>query len=146
MMIASAVFQHRGAIPFRYTCDGEDVRPPLEISGVPQGAQSLALILDDPDAPRGTWVHWIVWNIPPETRFIPEQGLPNGAVEGITSSGAAGYRGPCPPSGAHRYFFKAFALDITLSLAPAAGAGELAKAMEGHILEHAELMGTYRRH
>lgn len=145
MKLSSLVFQNNGYIPVKYTCDGENVNPPLEISGVPAGARSLVLIMDDPDAPRGTWVHWTLWNINPETKEIKENLLPSGAVEGLTSFGRPGYGGPCPPSGTHRYFFKLYALDTILNLNPEADKKLLEKAMEGHILDYAEIIGLYKR-
>lgn len=144
LTITSSAFARNGAIPARYTCDGADMNPPLAISGTPAGTKSLALIMDDPDAPAGTWVHWVVWNIPPETREIGERSVPAGAVQGINSWSRAGYGGPCPPSGTHRYFFKFHALDTVLDLKPSAGKADLERAMAGHILAKGELMGTYR--
>lgn len=145
MRITSPSFENNAAIPARYTCDGENIHPPLTVSGVPANAKSLMLIVDDPDAPRGVWVHWTVWNIDPTTREITERSVPAGAVEGKTSFGKSGYGGPCPPSGTHRYFFKLFALDATLDLPPETDAAGLERAMEGHILDRAELMARYRR-
>lgn len=145
MIIASPTFQHNGFIPPKYTCDGDNVSPPLEMKDVPQGTKSLVLIVDDPDVPRGTWVHWTVWNIDPETTKIPERSVPAQATEGRTSFGKPGYGGPCPPSGTHRYFFKLYALDTTLGLAPQADKATLEKAMKGHILDKAELIGLYSR-
>ena len=118
MKILSPVFNHNSAIPSLYTCDGENINPPLMFEDVPTEAQSLVLISDDPDAPAGTWVHWTVWNISPSTKDIKENACPKEAVEGITSFGTTGYGGPCPPSGEHRYFFKLYALDTILDLGP----------------------------
>jgi Raf kinase inhibitor-like YbhB/YbcL family protein len=132
-------------IPLKYTCDGEDVNPPLLISDVPENAKSLVLIVDDPDAPRGNWVHWTVWNISPRVKEIPENSCPQNAVEGMTDSGRSGYSGPCPPSGTHRYFFKLFALNTTLDLNTSAEAADIEKEMEESILVKAELVGLYRR-
>lgn len=145
MKIQSPAFEQNQPIPAKYTCDGENISPPLVISEVPEGTESLVLICDDPDAPAGTWVHWTLWNIPPHTKEIPENSAPAGASEGTTSFGNTGYGGPCPPSGTHRYFFKLYALDKTLDLPPAASPEQLQEAMEGHILESAELVGLYQR-
>jgi len=145
MKIESPQFSQNGRIPSKYTCDGEDINPPLKISDVPKSAKSLVLIVDDPDAPMGTWVHWTVWNISPETREIQENSVPEGAVEGITSFGKKGYGGPCPPSGTHRYFFKLYALDTLLNLDSSAEVKDIEQAIEGHILEKAELIGLYQR-
>jgi Raf kinase inhibitor-like YbhB/YbcL family protein len=145
LKITSPAFAAGGAIPAKYTCDGADVSPALAIAAVPPGTASLVLIMDDPDAPMGTWVHWVVWNIPAQTREIPENGLPSGAVQGKTSWSRNKYGGPCPPSGTHRYFFKFFALDTQLKLGAATTSDDLEKAMHGHILAQGELMGTYHR-
>lgn len=132
-------------IPPKYTCDGDDINPPLFIESVPAGAQSLVLIVDDPDAPAGTWVHWLVWNIDPLTSTIEENSVPSDSVQGTTSFGKPGYGGPCPPSGRHRYFFKLYALDTMIELSESAKKEELEKAMQGHILDQAELVGSYGR-
>jgi Raf kinase inhibitor-like YbhB/YbcL family protein len=152
LKVTSPAFQDEGMIPRTYTCDGEDISPPLEIGGVPLGTKSLALINDDPDAPGGTWVHWVMYNIPADTKKLPEQAprkakLPNGAFHGKTSWGGRklGYGGPCPPSGIHRYFFKVYALDTVLDLKPGASKDELLSAMKGHILAEGQLMGRYQR-
>ena len=145
MKLESPVFENNGNIPSKYTCDGENVNPPLEISEVPENAKSLVLIVDDPDAPMGTWVHWTVWNISSKTTEISENSVPEGAVEGMTDFGKPGYGGPCPPSGTHRYFFKLYALDATLDLDSSDKAKDIEKAMEGHILDKAELVGLYSR-
>jgi len=145
LTITSPAFAGKSAIPARYTCDGEDINPALQIGAVPNGAKSLALIVDDPDAPAGTWVHWVVWNIPPQTREIPENGLPAGAVQGLNDWKRNSYGGPCPPSGTHRYFFRLYALDATLNLAATTSKAALLRAMQGHIIAQGELMGTYRR-
>lgn len=145
MQLFSPAFTHQSAIPSRYTCDGDDVNPPLEIAGVPAGTTSLALIVDDPDAPMGTWVHWTVWNIPPDTHTISQRSVPRGAVEGLTSFGKPGWGGPCPPSGTHRYFFKLYALDTVLNLDPSTDKAALERAMEGHVLVRSELIGLYQR-
>ncbi len=145
MQIQSSAFQEGEYIPSKYTCDGENISPTLKISGVPKESKSLALIVDDPDAPTGHWVHWVIWNINSETTEIPENSVPVEAVEGMTSFGRIGYGGPCPPSGTHRYFFKLYALDTELNLSSAADAKKLKKAMEGHILASVQLMGLYKR-
>jgi Raf kinase inhibitor-like YbhB/YbcL family protein len=144
--LSSPAFNDGGQIPSRYTCDGDNINPHLVIHGTPPAAKSLALIVDDPDAPGGTWVHWIVWNMEPETREIRE-GSTGGPKtgEGTNSWVEKGYGGPCPPSGTHRYFFRLHALDMKLPLEEGATRGELERAMEGHILAVAELMGTYMR-
>lgn len=146
LQISSPAFAAQGAIPPRFTCEGEDINPPLAIGAVPAGTKSLALIVDDPDAPVGTWVHWVMWNIPPETKEIKENSIPAGAVQGLNDWKKNRYGGPCPPSGTHRYFFKFYALDITLNLTPTTTKTALERAMQGHILARGELLGTYRRH
>lgn len=148
--ISSTAFENGGSIPVKYTCDGEDVSPPLNWEGVPREAVSLALICDDPDAPMGTWVHWVLFNIPPDVRELPENvpsqpTLDNGAVHGINDFRNYGYGGPCPPGGTHRYFFKLYALDTKLDLKPGATKAQLLDALEGHILAQGELMGKYSR-
>ena len=148
--LTSSAFPYGEAIPSRYTCDGEDVSPPLGWSLPPSGTKALVLISDDPDAPRGTWVHWLVYNLPPTIRqleeaFPADAELPDGTKQGTTDFGRTGYGGPCPPSGIHRYFFKLYALDRTLPLVPGATAREVEETMQGHILAQAQLMGTYRR-
>lgn len=150
MEIKSQAFAHGGLIPAKHTCDGADVSPPLAWSGAPAGTKSFALISDDPDAPVGTWVHWVMWNIPAEARALEENvpkkdTLPNGARQGTTDFKRIGYGGPCPPSGTHRYFFKLYALDAALDPQAPTTRKVLEKTMQGHILAQAELMGTYRR-
>lgn len=150
MELKSAAFVHGGEIPRKYTCDGENINPPLSISGVPAGAESLVLIMDDPDVPRsvrpdGMWDHWLVWDIPPETMEIAEGSEPPGTV-GRNTSGETGYQGPCPPDREHRYFFRVYALDAVLGLSPdKTGKDDLFAAMSDHILGQAELMGRYKR-
>ncbi len=144
MKLTSSAFINNGAIPSEFTCDGADLSPPLLISDVPKNAKSLALIMDDPDAPVGTWDHWIVFNIPSSTNQIAKGTEPDG-IAGKNSWGRTGYGGPCPPSGTHRYFFKLYALDTELNLLKSATKRDLERAMEGHIIEKAELMGTYKR-
>lgn len=150
MRLESPAFAHGDLIPSRYTCDGEDLSPPLVWEDVPEGTSALALVLDDPDAPAGTWVHWVVFNLPPSSGRIPEGasesgGLPEGADEGANSWGGVGYRGPCPPSGTHRYFFKLHALDLSLENRAGATASEVLKGVEGHVLAECALMGRYAR-
>jgi Raf kinase inhibitor-like YbhB/YbcL family protein len=144
MKIESQDFAQGEAIPAVFTCQGDDTSPSLQISEVPAEAKSLVLIMDDPDAPGGTWVHWLVWNIPPETGAFDQNHVPEGALHGKNSWGRPGYRGPCPPSGTHRYFFKLYALDELLSLS-SANVKQLEKAMEPHVIDQCELMGTFRK-
>jgi Raf kinase inhibitor-like YbhB/YbcL family protein len=143
--LSSPVFAGGGSILTVHTCDGRGTSPPLAISGVPAEAQSLVLIMDDPDAPVGVWVHWVIWNIPPRTTELREDEIPEGSSQGRNSWQRTGYGGPCPPSGSHRYFFRLYALDSTLTLPASAGKGEVERAMKGHILAEAELMGMYKR-
>lgn len=150
MSLASAAFSEGAAIPRKYTCDADNVSPPLKLENVPEKTQSLAMIVEDPDAPAGTWTHWVIFNIPPSTRVLPEHvpakgELDSGARQGLNSSKKIGYDGPCPPSGTHRYFFKLYALDTRLELRAGITKTELAKAMKGHVLAETQLMGTYRR-
>jgi len=145
MKIESRSFPGETMIPSRFTCDGDNVSPSLIFSDIPKEAKSLVLVMDDPDAPMGTWVHWLVWNISPKTGFVDENSVPENAIEGMTSFNEAGYGGPCPPSGIHRYFFRLYALDALLELGPEAGLVELEKAMNGHIITKAELIGLYGR-
>ena len=148
--ITSSAFEDGGLIPPKYTCDGADISPPLQWEAVPEGTKSIALICDDPDAPMGTWVHWVLFNLPAETRELaentpPDGTLANGAKQGTSDFGRIGYGGPCPPSGTHRYFFKIYALDAQVELAAGARKPDLLKAMEGHILAQAQLIGKYKR-
>ena len=148
--VTSPVFGDGELIPATYTADGRNISPPLEWSGVPEGTKSIALINDDPDAPMGTWVHWVVYNIPPnvtslEENVLPSETLPNGAVHGTTDFGRIGYGGPAPPSGTHRYFFKIYALDTKLDLPTGATKGQVEEAMNGHVLAEGRLMGKYKR-
>jgi Raf kinase inhibitor-like YbhB/YbcL family protein len=145
MKISSPAFENNSKIPEKYTCDGENVNPPLKIEGVPKEAKSLVLIVDDPDAPMGTFLHWLVWNIPPETNFIEENSLPERAIQGKNDFGKENYGGPCPPFGTHRYFFKLYALDKILDLPPGSNLKEVEKAMDGHILDQDQLVGLYQR-
>jgi Raf kinase inhibitor-like YbhB/YbcL family protein len=149
--LKSTAFANGGEIPRRYTCDGADLSPALSWDDVPAGAQSLALIADDPDAPVGTWTHWIVWNIPAKATLLAEgvpkvEVLDNGARQGRNDFKRIGYGGPCPPAGKpHRYFFKLYALDARLDVKAGAGRSELELAMKSHVLSQTEWMGTYRR-
>ena len=154
LMISSTAFAQNGDIPSQYTCEGEDISPPLSWSGVPASSRSLALIVDDPDAPdpaapRMTWVHWVLYNIPPESQSIGEattsSSLPTGSLQGINDWKRTGYGGPCPPIGRHRYFFKLYALDSPLPDLNRPTKAQLEQAMRGHILGQAELIGTYQK-
>ena len=151
MELTSSAFKENEKIPQQYTCEGKDFSPPLQWTEPPAGIQSFVLINDDPDAPMGTWVHWVVWNIPPQTRelhegFPKEDKLPSGIQQGMTDFGRVGYGGPCPPAGKpHRYFFKLYALDAVLTLPTRAAKKDVEKAMQGHILAQAELIGLYQR-
>jgi Raf kinase inhibitor-like YbhB/YbcL family protein len=148
--LTSPAFTQGNVIPTQYTCDGRDISPALAWGDPPEGTKSFALIMDDPDAPGGTWVHWVLFNIPPEARGLPED-LPrdaqfaDGSLNGNNSWNRLGYDGPCPPSGTHRYFFKLYALDILLDLPSGTKKLQLTPAMEGHILGQLELMGIYFR-
>ncbi len=150
MLITSPVFMDNNLVPAKYTCDGQDISPPLEWKDIPAGTKSLALICDDPDAPMGTWVHWVAYTIPPnitklEENIRPEKELKNGMRQGNNSWPKIGYGGPCPPSGTHRYYFKLYALDNIPDLKPGATKAQLSEAMKGHILAEAQLMGKYAR-
>jgi len=140
MKITSPAFAHNESIPKKYTCQGEDINPPLTLSDIPEGTVSLTLIHDDPDAPMGTWDHWLIWNIKPVAE-IKENSVPG--IQGKNSWGKSRYGGPCPPSGTHRYFFKLYALDSELALSEGATKSDLEAAMANHILAQAELMGLY---
>jgi Raf kinase inhibitor-like YbhB/YbcL family protein len=150
MKLESSAFSANGLIPPKYTCDGQDISPPLSWDEPPAETQSLALIVDDPDAPGRIFVHWVLYDIPPQVRQLtekiaPQKTLPNGGIQGKNDFGKFGYGGPCPPSGTHRYFFKLYALDRPLELASAATKDQLEAAMDGHILAAAELIGRYAR-
>jgi len=154
LTITSPAFEHNGAIPSRCTCDGDDSSPPLNWSGVPANTRSLVLIVDDPDAPdpaapKRTWVHWLLFNLPPDTSGLPEDcsvaDLPAGTGSGINDGNRSGYGGPCPPIGRHRYFHKLYALDTMLDGLGSPRKHELEAAMKGHILASAELVGTYEK-
>ena len=149
----SPAFQPNGHIPSRYTCKGEDISPPLTWEGVPNGAKSIVLIIDDPDAPdpkapKIVWVHWVVYNMPPNTKSLPENagktGLPQGTLVGLNDFKKTGYGGPCPPIGRHRYFHKLYALDTKLGL-KGATKSQIERAMQGHVLANAELIGTFQK-
>ena len=146
----SPAFEHKTKIPARYTCSAEDISPELQWRDVPDGVQSFALIMDDPDAPVGTWVHWIAYNIPGDSTGLPEGfgkngQLADGIIHGKNSGGKNYYNGPCPPSGTHRYFFKLYALDIVLDLPDGKTKPEVLKAIQGHMIGMAELIGTFSR-
>ncbi len=151
LAITTTAFSQGGAIPKIHTCDGADSSPELSWSGVPAGVRSFALIADDPDAPVGTWTHWIIWNIPPQATHLPggvakDATLSDGTRQGRNDFQRLGYGGPCPPPGKpHRYFFRPYALDATLDLRAGAGRDELERAMKGHVLAQGELMGRYGR-
>ena len=154
LKLSSQAFSHNEHIPMLYTCDGRDLSPPLSWNGVPPGTKSLALIADDPDAPdpkapKMTWVHWVIYNIPAESRALVEDAafekLPAGTMDGTNNWNRTGYGGPCPPIGRHRYFFKLYALDAVLPDLSQPDKEKLLEAMEGHILGQAELIGTYER-
>ena len=148
--VASSAFEENDMIPVQYTCDGKDLSPPLAWDNIPDGTKSIALICDDPDAPMGTWVHWVLFNLPAETRELvenipPDEILKNGARHGKNDFRNFGYGGPCPPSGIHRYYFKVYALDSVIGLSAGATKRQLVEAMAGHILAEGQLMGKYKR-
>lgn len=148
--VTSSAFKDGDMIPRKYTCDGDEISPPIDWSGIPADARSVAIISDDPDAPTGTWVHWVIFNIPSEVKGLPEnvpskESLDDGTTQGINSSHKIGYDGPCPPSGVHRYYFKVYALDTKLSLKPGATKKALEDAMKDHVLSEGQLMGRYKR-
>jgi Raf kinase inhibitor-like YbhB/YbcL family protein len=154
LTLTSTAFAHGGAIPARHTCEGSDASPPLAWSGVPAGTASLALIVDDPDAPdpaapKMTWVHWVLYNLPPQAgalaQAVEQAGLPAGTREGLNDWHRTGYGGPCPPVGRHRYFLKLYALDVVLPDLGMPDKAALERAMHGHVLAHAELVGTYQK-
>jgi len=154
LQLSSPAFSHQGEIPARYTCEGQDTSPPLRFSGVPAGAKSLVLIVDDPDAPdprapKTTWVHWVLYNVPPGLSELPEgiapAELPAGTLEGLNDWKRTGYGGPCPPIGRHRYVHKLYALDAVLPDLHAPAKSLVEQAMSGHVLAAAELVGTYER-
>ena len=150
--LTSDAFTNGQSIPAKYTCIGRNLSPALAWTEPPANTQSFALIVEDPDAPGGTWIHWVLFNIPAETRTLPEDlpvtgknTTPDAIFTGVNSAGDIGYGGPCPPSGTHRYYFKLYALDTLISLLPGASAGQVQKEMNGHILEQTELMGTFSK-
>jgi hypothetical protein len=149
--ISSSAFEDGAAIPSRYTCDGEDVSPALSWGEMPSGTKSIALISDDPDAPVGTFTHWVIYNIPPDKNGLPEgvdkkEQLSDGSLQGVNDFNKIGYNGPCPPPGKpHRYYFKVYALDTKLDLTSGASKGQVESAMEGHILAIGEIIGKYGR-
>ncbi len=145
MQITSPAFTDQQSIPNKFTCDGDNINPPLEFKDMPAAAKSLALIVDDPDAPVGTWTHWTLWNIGPTTHVLSENSVPEGAIQGKTSSGQNVFGGPCPPTGTHHYFFKLYALDNKLDLPSYSTVDKLTEAMQGHIIEEAQLVGLYSR-
>ncbi len=146
MIITSPSFENNGFVPTKFTCDGGDINPELLIQNVPEGTKSLALIVDDPDAPGGTFIHWTVWNIDPKTTRIKEESTPPRAIEGKTSFDNIGYGGPCPPKGhLHKYFFKLYALDNVLNLPAGSSKNSLESAIYGHILAQDNLIGLYQR-
>jgi Raf kinase inhibitor-like YbhB/YbcL family protein len=151
LVLTSSAFRDGERIPVRHTCDGEDLSPPLAWTGVPVETRSFALICDDPDAPRGTWVHWLIWNLPADAIELaegvpPQPELRSGARQGLNDGGELGYSGPCPPPGKpHRYFFRLHALDTSLNLPAGVHRAELEEAIRGHVLARGTLMGTYER-
>lgn len=145
MKITSSVFENGKDIPVKYTCQGENINPPLKIEEVSEKAISLVLIMDDPDAPSGTFTHWIIFNIDPKIKEIVENSVPKEVDQAKNSAGQSSYAGPCPPSGIHHYYFKLYALDTTLSLGKQSGIKEVMGAINGHIIEDAQLVGLYQR-
>ena len=145
MEIKSSAFTNDGGIPVKYTNDGENISPPLEIADIPEGTKSLAILIQDPDSQSGIWTHWIVWGVKPEVKEIPENSIPLGATVGTNSYGEQMYDGASPPSGTHRYIHKVFALASEISLDSATTAEELMEIIEPHIIDQAELIGTYTR-
>ena len=150
MQITSSAFTEGTMIPAKYTCDGQDISPPLEWKISPAGTNSFTLITDDPDAPMGTWVHWVAYNIPSNTTELdenvkPEQEFKSGMRQGSNSWPKIGYGGPCPPSGTHRYYFKLYALDVILDIKPGATKEQVLQSMKGHVIAEAQLMGKYKR-
>src|SRR6266576_238629 len=151
IVLTSAAFQHGADIPRKYTCDAEDVSPPLRWTNAPAATKSFVLIADDPDAPGGTWMHWVIYDLPTDTKELPEalaktEALANGAKQGVNDFRKIGYGGPCPPPGsAHRYFFKLYALGAPTQLKPRATKQEVLEAIKGHVLGEGELLGHYKR-
>ena len=150
LTISSSAFPAGGMIPSQYTCDGENISPPLQWSGLPANTRTVALVVDDPDAPGRTWVHWVVYDLPANTTQIaenvkPQAKLPTGGTQGTNDFKKIGYGGPCPPVGTHRYFFRLYALDIESSLGPGTTKDDLMKAIEGHVVAQGEFLGKYKR-
>jgi len=151
LTLTTSAFASGASIPAVYTCKGADVSPALDWSGAPAHTASFAVVMDDPDAPAGTWVHWVMWNLPPSTHLLPQgvakhEQLPDGSHQGRNSFGKIGYNGPCPPAGqTHRYFFRVYALDSKLKLAAGADRSGLDDAMQGHVLAQGEYMGTFHK-
>lgn len=145
MNLTSPAFNNNQPLPTKYTCEGQGVNPPLAFTEVPAEAKSLALIMDDPDAPASTFTHWTLWNIDPKTTTINENSVPAGAAQGLTSVNELGYFPPCPPSGTHHYIFKLYALDILLNLPSQTSVAQLEEAMQGHILQTSQLIGLYKK-
>lgn len=145
MDISSSAFENNQVIPVKYTCDGENINPPLTFRNVPTEAKSLVLVVDDPDAPSGAWTHWLVYNLDPTIIEIKENSVPNGALQGMTSFGRSGYGGPCPPSGTHHYYFKLYALDTQIENTSDIDQKNFLTKIENHILDQAELIGLYSR-
>ncbi|MCE5323615.1 YbhB/YbcL family Raf kinase inhibitor-like protein [bacterium] len=148
IQVTSTAFREGEPIPSKYTCKGSDISPPLAWTKVPSTAKTMALIADDPDAPMGTWVHWVLYNLPANMNELPEavpneKHLSSGASQGVNSSGKIGYQGPCPPSGTHRYYFKVYALDTQLKLSDSVTKSQLLEAMKGHVLAEGTLMGRF---
>lgn len=143
LTLRSKAFRQGELIPQKYTCEGDNINPPVEISGMPEGTATLALIVEDPDAPKGVFDHWVVWNIPPEKAAVAENSIPG--ISGHNGYRKTGYAGPCPPSGSHHYHFKAYALDTGLDLPAGSAKQALLEAMEGHVLASGELVGIYRK-
>jgi len=148
--VTSPAFEEGGTIPRQYTCDGENISPPLQWEAVPEGTRSVAVIMDDPDAPGGTFVHWVIYDLPPDVQELPEnlprdKNFPVGGEQGINSTDQLGYLGPCPPSGTHRYFFQVYALDEKLHLPAGETKAGLLEAMQGHILAQGQFLGRYQR-
>lgn len=145
MQLTSPVFKNNGFIPSKYTCDGENISPPLSVAGIPSKTKSLALIVDDPDSPSGTWTHWLIWNINANITEIPENFFSSDSIEGTTSWGKPGYSGPCPHSGTHRYFFKIFALDSKLNIPSSSLVSDFLEASQNHIIDQDQIIGRYSK-
>ncbi len=145
LALTSPAFHNNETIPLHYTCQGDNVSPPLHIDGVPAATRSMALIMHDPDAPNGDFAHWVVWNMPPSLKQVGENSVPTGAVQGATGFGSNKYGGPCPPSGVHHYIFDLYALDSTLNVPATTGQTELKQAMQGHVLDQTSLTGLFSK-